>query len=120
MPRILASLALVLFGGVIALEGHQERPASARPNIVIILADDLGYGDIGAFNAKSRVPTPNVDRLAREGVRYTDAHTNSSVCTPTRYGLLTGRYAWRTNLTRGVLWGEGDPLIEPRRLTLAS
>lgn len=94
----------------------QPRP----PNVVIVLADDLGYGDVGAFNPRSRIPTLHLDRLAREGMRFTDAHTPSSVCTPTRYGLLTGRYAWRTRLTRGVVWGNGDALIEPGRLTLAS
>ncbi len=112
--------AVVLLFGWSPAEGQPATSVPGRPNIVIILADDLGYGDIGAFNPKSRVPTPHVNRLAREGVRFTDAHSNSSVCTPTRYGLLTGRYAWRTNLTRGVLWGEGDPIVEPGRLTLAS
>lgn len=96
-------------------------PAQSRhPNIVLILADDLGYGDVGAFNPEGRIPTPHFDRLAREGVRFTDAHTPSAVCTPTRYGLLTGRYPWRTRMTRGVLWGNGDALIEPGRATLAS
>jgi arylsulfatase A len=106
----------------IAATGRAQpaRPASAGPNIVLILADDLGYGDIGAFNAGSRIPTPTIDKLAREGMRFTDAHTSSSVCTPTRYGLLTGRYAWRTRLHRGVLQGDSAPLIEPGRLTLAS
>jgi arylsulfatase A-like enzyme len=118
--RVLASVGAVLLCGLAVARAQQVSPARTRPNIVIVLADDLGYGDIRAFNASSRVPTPNVDRLARDGVRFTDAHTNSSVCTPTRYGLLTGRYAWRTHLKRGVLWGEGDPLIEPGRLTLAS
>lgn len=95
--------------------------AQARtPNIVIVLADDLGYGDVGAFNSRGRIPTPHLDRLAREGMRFTDAHTPSAVCTPTRYGLLTGRYPWRTRLARGVLWGNGDALIEPGRATLAS
>ena len=103
-----------------ALPAQAPTAGPARPNIVLILADDLGYGDIGAFNPKSRIPTPHVDRLAREGLRFTDAHSTSGVCTPTRYGLLTGRYSWRTHLKRGVLWGEGDPLIEPGRPTLAS
>ena len=97
--------------------------ASAQPrtpNIVVVLADDLGYGDVGAFNSRGRIPTPHLDRLAREGMRFTDAHTPSAVCTPTRYGLLTGRYPWRTRLARGVLWGNGDALIEPGRATLAS
>ncbi len=64
-----------------------------RPNIVIILADDMGYGDVHACNADSRIPTPHLDRLAAEGCRFTDAHSPSAVCTPTRYGLLTGRYS---------------------------
>lgn len=93
---------------------------SRLPNVVVILADDLGYGDVRAFNPRARIPTPNLDRLAREGMRFTDAHTPSAVCTPTRYGLLTGRYPWRTRLARGVLWGNGDALIEPGRMTLAS
>ena len=94
--------------------------AQARPNIVVILADDLGYGDVGAFNPAGRIPTPNLDRLAREGMRLLDAHTASAVCTPTRYALLTGRYPWRTRMPRGVLWGNGDALIEPGRMTVGS
>ncbi len=88
------------------------------PNIVIILADDLGYGDPGCYNDQSRIPTPNIDALAAEGVRFTDAHTPSSVCTPTRYGLMTGRFCWRTPLARSVLWPWDPPLIEADRLTL--
>ena len=97
------------------------RPAEAedRPNIVFILADDLGYGDVGANNPKSRIPTPAMDRIAKEGMRFTDAHSPSAVCTPTRYGILTGRYCWRTRLTRGVLWGIDGSLIDPDRMTLA-
>ena len=90
------------------------------PNIVFILADDMGYGDPGSYNAASRIPTPNIDRLAVEGLRFTDAHTPSAVCTPTRYGILTGRYAWRTQLQSGVLWGYSPALIEDGRLTVAS
>ncbi len=92
--------------------------APGTPNIVIILADDLGYGDPGCYNDQSKIPTPHIDRLASEGLRFTDAHTPSSVCTPTRYGLLTGRYAWRTALKRSVLWPWDPPLIEKDRLTL--
>ncbi|MFL7807125.1 MAG: sulfatase-like hydrolase/transferase, partial [Anaerolineae bacterium] len=73
-----------------------------RHNIVYILADDMGYGDMGCNNPGSRIPTPNLDRLARQGVRFTDAHASSSVCTPSRYSILTGRYAWRTPLQSGV------------------
>ena len=91
-----------------------------RPNIVIILADDMGSGDLRCYNVKSKVPTPNLDRLAKAGLRFTDAHSPSAVCTPTRYGLLTGRYAWRTRLKKGVLWGYSPALIGPKRLTIAS
>ncbi len=91
-----------------------------RPNIVLILADDLGYGDPGCYNPDSKIPTPNIDRLAAEGIRFTDAHTPSAVCTPTRYGLLTGRYCWRTRLKRGVLIGSSRALIEPDRSTIAA
>lgn len=115
-----ASVALAMLAVLGAAGAGQTKQPPAPPNIVLILADDLGYGDVGAFNPKSRIPTPTLDRLARDGVRYVDAHSNSAVCTPTRYGLLTGRYAWRTSLESGVLWGEGEPLIEPSRVTLAS
>jgi arylsulfatase A-like enzyme len=91
-----------------------------RPNLVIILADDMGYGDPGCYNPDSKIPTPNIDQLANQGMRFTDAHTPSSVCTPTRYGLLTGRYCWRTSLSRGVLNGYSPLLIKPGRLTLAA
>ena len=77
--------------------------AASPPNVVFILADDLGYGDLGCYNKDSKIPTPNLDRLAREGMRFTDAHAPTSVCTPTRYAILTGRYSWRTRLQRGVL-----------------
>lgn len=91
-----------------------------RPNIVLILADDMGWGDPGCYNPQSKIPTPNIDQLAAQGVRFTDAHSPSAVCTPTRYGLLTGRYAWRTSLKSGVLQGYDPLLIEPGRMTLAS
>ena len=91
-----------------------------KPNIVLILADDMGYGDIQAYNPNSKIPTPNLNSLADEGVKFMDAHTNSAVCTPTRYGLLTGRYAWRTRLKRGVLSGYSDHLIDLNRTTIAN
>lgn len=91
-----------------------------RPNLVLILADDLGYGDVHCYNAQSTIPTPNLDRLAAEGIRFTDAHAPDAVCTPTRYGLLTGRYAFRSRLKAGVLPPWGAPLIEEGRLTLPS
>ena len=94
-------------------------PDPRRPNIVVILADDLGYGDVGCYNPESKVPTPNLDRLARTGVRFTDAHAPSTVCTPSRYSLLTGRMAFRTGYRGGVFTGVGGPsLIEADRLTL--
>jgi len=80
----------------------------------------MGYGDIEYYNEESKIPTPNLSRLAEEGVAFTDAHSPSGVCTPTRYGLLTGRYAWRTRLKDGVLWGYSPALINPGRATLAS
>lgn len=92
----------------------------ARPNIIFIMADDMGFGDLGCYNPESRIPTPNMDRFAAEGIRFTDAHAPSSVCTPTRYGVLTGRYCWRSSLKEGVIDGYASPLIEEERLTLAS
>lgn len=90
------------------------------PNIVYVLADDLGWGDLGCYNRESQIPTPNADHLASQGMRFTDMHSGSAVCTPTRYGILTGRYCWRTTLRRGVLWGSSPNLIEPNRMTVAS
>ena len=88
------------------------------PNILFILADDLGYGDVGCYNPESKIPTPNLDQLAKEGILFTDAHSPSTVCTPTRYSILTGRMAFRTGM-RGVFTGvKGPCLIEPERLTL--
>ncbi|MEX0274579.1 MAG: arylsulfatase [Flavobacteriaceae bacterium] len=95
-----------------------EQNVTDPPNIVIVLADDLGYGDPGVYNPDSKIPTPHIDQLAKEGMRFTDAHTPSSVCTPTRYGLLTGRYAWRTALKSSVLWAWDKPLIKKNRHTL--
>jgi arylsulfatase A-like enzyme len=105
-------------GTAAALSVPQLRAARTNPNIVYILADDLGYGDPRCYNPESKVPTPNLDRLAAQGVRFTDAHSGSAVCTPTRYGILTGRYCWRTRLKKGVLWGSDPALIEPGRLTV--
>ncbi len=103
-------------------ESGSQRRAKVAPNIVYILADDFGYGDLHVMNPeRGKIPTPHLDKLANQGMRFTDAHSGSSVCTPTRYGLLTGRYAWRTHLQRGVLDGTDDPpLIAAGRLTVAS
>ena len=83
------------------------------------MADDLGYGDVQALNPQSTIPTPNLDRLARGGMTFTDAHSPSAVCPPTRYGVLTGQYCWRSDLKRGVLNGNGAPIIEHDRETVA-
>lgn len=93
---------------------------SKRPNIITILADDMGYGDMRCNNPECRIPTPNLDRLAGMGMRFTDAHAGSSVCTPSRYNLLTGRYAWRSRLKSGIVWQWDGALIEPGRETVAS
>ena len=92
-----------------------------KPNVILILADDLGLGDVHFYGqTRCKIDTPHLDRLAREGMAFTDAHTPSSVCTPTRYGILTGRYCWRTRLKRGVLGGCSSHLIDPSRETLAT
>lgn len=91
-----------------------------NPNIIIILADDMGHGDVGILNSDSRIPTPNLDKIAREGMIFTDAHSGGSYCVPSRYSLLTGRYMWRTKLgSGGNLSNYAGTLIEPGRLTIA-
>ena len=92
--------------------------AETRPNIVYVLADDLGWGDMSCYNPQSAIPTPNGNRLATQGMRFTDMHSPSAVCTPTRYGILTGRYCWRTRLKKSVLNGYSPSLIEEGRLTV--
>jgi len=90
------------------------------PNIVYVLADDMGYGDLYANNPDSKIPTPHLDQMAAEGMRFTDAHSPASVCTPTRYGILTGEYAFRSKRLRfGALRGYGHPMIEQDRMTVA-
>jgi len=102
------------------ISNHLFSQQSKLPNIIYVLADDLGYGDISHLNKQSKIYTPNIDKLAEEGISFTDAHSNSAVCTPTRYGILTGRYAWRTWMKKGVLWSYDKPLINKDRLTVAS
>lgn len=91
-----------------------------KPNIIIIYTDDQGYGDVGALNPDAKFETPNLDKLAHEGVIFTDGHSSDGVCTPSRYSLLTGRYSWRTSLKKGVLSSDGPCLIEEGRMTIAS
>ncbi len=115
----LAFLAIALSRGGLSRAMADDAPP--RPNIVYILCDDLGYGDVHALNPnRSKIATPNFDRLAAESMVFTDCHSGSAVCTPTRYGILTGRYSWRSSLQQGVLNGMSAPLIARDRLTVAS
>ena len=118
---MIAAMGTILAGtaNVAACAAGEQAAEAQRPNIVFILCDDLGYGDVKCNNPEGKIATPSIDRLAAAGMRFTDAHTTSSVCTPTRYGLLTGRYNWRSRLQSGVLGGMSPPLIEPGRLTVA-
>jgi arylsulfatase A len=98
---------------------EKQPQKSTFPNVVIIYADDLGYGDVQCYNPeKGKITTPNIDKLAAEGMRFTDAHSSSAVCSPSRYTILTGRYHWRTRLQKGIVPVFGPPLITPDRLTL--
>ena len=111
--------ALPILSILAALCGSALSAANpAKPNIILIYADDLGYGDVGCYGA-TRVQTPNIDRLAKEGLRFTDAHCASATCTPSRYAMLTGEYAWRKKGT-GILTGDAALIIEPNRTTMAS
>lgn len=117
--RILAMAFLVslnLSFADVALAQEKSSPSN-YPNIVFVLADDMGYGDASCLNKNSRIKTPHMDRLAREGMTFTDAHTGAAICTPTRYNFLTGRYAWRTKL-KGVLVENSPPLIRANELTV--
>lgn len=106
--------------GLLAVGALATASVQQAPNLVYILVDDMGYGDVSSLNPDSKIQTPHIDRLAKEGMIFTDAHTSSSVCTPTRYNVLTGRYNWRTKLKQGVLDGYGPPLIKEDRLTFAA
>lgn len=117
MPPI--SRRAFLASALAALAARPSAASPSPPHIVYILADDLGYGDVACLNPESKIPTPHIDRIARQGVRFTDCHSGSAVCTPTRYGILTGRYAWRTRLKSGVLYGYDPPLIAKERMTVA-
>ena len=117
-PDLAIRTALAFGVLLLAASSAFARPTPPRPHLVLVLADDLGWGDLGCYNRDSKIPTPHLDRLASQGLRFLDAHSPSAVCTPTRYGLLTGRYAWRSRLRQGVLWGYSPPLIETHRLTL--
>src|SRR5210317_1002515 len=101
--------------------GQTQGAPQDRPNIVVIYADDLGYGDVRCYNPqRGKIPTPHIDGLASQGMRFTDAHSSSGVCSPSRYTLLTGRYHWRSRLQRGIVGLWGVPLITPDRLTIGA
>ena len=114
-------LTLMMFACKTVTSQVQEKVANntQSPNIIYILADDLGYGDLECFNPEGKVPTPNLNQMASNGIKFTDAHTSSAVCTPTRYGILTGRYNWRTPLKSFVLGGYSNALIKQERTTIA-
>lgn len=108
---------LLFLGGLLSFNAFSQD--TKRPNIIYILTDDLGIGDVSLYNAQSKIKTANIDRLGDEGMTFNDVHSSSSVCTPSRYSILTGRYAWRSRLKKSVLYGYDEPLIDSTRLTVA-
>lgn len=123
----LLAIGFLIVTGAMSVNLRAEEPSNRtdtrfakQPNIVVILADDLGFGDVQPNNPTSKVNTPNFNQLAKQGVNFTDAHSGSAVCTPTRYGLLCGRYCWRTRLKKGVLGGYSKPLIKMDQQTISS
>lgn len=120
-PRLILASAFVLFGSAFAADKSSPTEASAaRPNIIVIYTDDQGFGDASCLNPVGKFQTPNLDRLAMEGISFTNGHSGDTVCTPSRYALLTGRYCWRTTRKQGVMGAEGECLITDDRMTLAS
>lgn len=117
---LLLTLLMVIGGCKEGKEEETNKTLLKRPNVVIIYADDMGYGDLNYQNSGSKIPTPYLDQLTKEGMRFTDAHSASTVCSPSRYSLLTGRYHWRGHLKRGIVRPWGDPAIEEGRETIAS
>ena len=106
-------LLIPFFLAAVLYDSARSAEEATPPNILFILADDLGYGDLGCYNPDSKIPTPHLDKLAGQGMRFTDAHSPSTVCTPTRYSLLTGLMAFRTGF-RGVFTGVGGPCMIKR------
>lgn len=117
MRNLLTICIIAIYLSGCAPTSVEETPPP--PNIIYILADDLGYGDLSCYNPESKIKTPYIDEFATQGMRFTDAHSPSAVCTPTRYGILTGRYCWRSRLPRGVLHGYSPTLILNDRTTIA-
>lgn len=103
-----------------AAKDQAAKDQAAKPNVIIIYTDDQGFGDASCLNPDAKFQTPNLDRLSKEGITFTNGHSSDAVCTPSRYGLLTGRYAWRTTLKKGVMGAEGKCLIDEGRTTIAS
>ena len=126
MKTNITTLTTCLFLSAHAFAAAEEsrseaKTAGGKPNIVVILADDLGYGDVQCYNPqRGKIPTPNIDRLASQGMRFTDGHSSSGVCSPSRYTLLTGRYHWRTRLQGGIVGAFEGPLIAPDRMTIGT
>jgi arylsulfatase A len=119
MTRSGSSKCVAAFLAILFLVGYDlGRVHAEKPNVILVMADDLGIGDVSATNAECKIKTPHLQKMADEGLTFLDSHTPSSVCTPTRYGLLTGRYNWRSRLARGVLSGTSDHLIPADRPTL--
>ena len=114
--RIFFACSALLLAPLATLPAADAPKPASNPNIVIILADDMGYGDPHCFNPQSKIATPHIDRLAKEGMRFTDAHAPGPLCHPSRYGLLTGRYPFRTDISRWLK----QPLIAEGQMTIAS
>lgn len=122
-PHLLWLLLFVLASQALGLSASEQTNSadSTLPNILVIYADDLGYGDVQCYNpTRGKIPTPHIDRLAAQGMRFTDGHSSSGVCSPSRYTLLTGRYHWRTRLQSGIVGLWGKPLLDANRMTLGT
>ncbi|HEV7280462.1 MAG TPA: sulfatase-like hydrolase/transferase [Pirellulaceae bacterium] len=113
---ILSLIYLSLAGPVLLFAAEGDAANASRPNILILYADDLGYGDLGCYSEKSKIPTPHLDRLASQGKRFTDAHSSSGICTPSRYALLTGRHHWRD--FHNIVNAFEPSVFRPERLTM--
>lgn len=118
--KLVTGVAVIctLTQSVIAAPEKSPEKSADKPNIVLILADDMGIDSVQALNDKSAIPTPCLDALLEQGMNFSDAHSGSAVCSPTRYGILTGRYSWRSSLKRGIVGQWQPPLIETNRLAL--
>ena len=120
VKKVISFFLLLIVFSCSSFGQDESKKTQNAPNIIFILADDLGYGDVSSFNENSKINTAHIDKLASQGVMFTDAHTSSAVCTPTRYGILTGRYNWRSTLKRGVIQGYNKALIPQNRTTIGS